>query len=114
MYIKAVEVDPWQLDDAPDHLETQEMCDEAVKDYPFSLQLVPDWFLTRQQIDIWYDGDYVYNDNEMIKWYDGYKKRKTQKASIKEELLPIAWHSSRWWDWCVIEDEKRDTEKLWK
>ena len=114
MYIKAVEVDPWQLDDAPDHLETQEMCDEAVKDYPFSLQLVPDWFLTRQQIDIWYDGDYIYNDNEMIKWYDGYKKRKTQKTSIKEELLPIAWHPSRWWDWCVIEDEKRDTEKLWK
>ena len=78
------------------------------------MQLVPDWFLTQQQIDIWYDGDCVYNDNEMIKWYDGYKKRKTQKVSIKEELLPIAWHPSRWWDLCVIEDEKRDTEKLWK
>ena len=37
------------------------------------------------------------------------KKRTAQKASIKEELLPIAWHPSRWWDWRVPEDEnKRD------
>ena len=42
------------------------------------------------------------------------KKRKAQKAKIKEELLPIAWHPLRWWDWCVPEDEKRETEKLWK
>ena len=27
--------------------------------------------------------------------------------------MPIAWHPSRWWDQCVPEDEKRDTEKLW-
>ena len=42
------------------------------------------------------------------------KNRKAQKAKIKEELLPIAWHPLRWWDWCVPEDEKRETEKLWK
>ena len=42
------------------------------------------------------------------------KKRKAQKAKIKEELLPIAWHPLTWWDWCVPEDEKRETEKLWK
>ena len=36
-----------------------------------------------------------------------------EKASIKKELLPIAWHPLRWWDWCVPEDEKRDTEALW-
>ena len=48
-----------------------------------------------------------------FKWYDGYKKRKAQKASIKEELMPITWHPSRWWDWCVPEDEKNHTEKLW-
>ena len=43
----------------------------------------------------------------MIEWYDGYKQSKAQKASIKEELLPVAWHPSRWWDWCVLEDEKK-------
>ena len=26
----------------------------------------------------------------IFEWYDGYKKRKAQKTSIKEELLPIA------------------------
>ena len=27
--------------------------------------------------------------------------------------MPIAWHPTHWWDWCVPEDEKRGTEKLW-
>ena len=44
--------------------------------------------------------------------YDGYEKRKAQKDSIKEELLPIASHLSRCWDWYMPEDEKRETEKL--
>ena len=83
------------------------MCDKAARNYLFSLQFVPDWFVTHRQIDIWYDDDYVYNDNEMIKWYGGYKKRKAQKASIKEELLPMAWDPNHVMDWCMSEDEKR-------
>ena len=46
-----------------------------------------------------------------FEWCDDYKKRKAQKASIKEELMPIAWHSSGWWDWCMSENEKKETEK---
>ena len=42
------------------------------------------------------------------------KKRKAEKVNIKEELLPIAWHPSRYWNWCMSEDEKKETEKLWK
>ena len=34
------------------------------------------------------------------------KKRKAQKVQIKKELMPVAWHPSRWWDWCVPEDGK--------
>ena len=41
------------------------------------------------------------------------KLKKAQKGSIKKELLPAVWHPSRWWDWCVPEDEKKETEKLW-
>ena len=40
------------------------------------------------------------------------KKRKEQKEQIKEELLPIVWHPSRWWEWCVREEEKKETENF--
>ena len=84
-----------------------------VRDDSFSLNFVLDWFVTQEQIELWHDDAYYYNDNEMIKWYDGYKKRKAQKASIKEGLVPITWHPSRYWDWCMLADEKKETEKLW-
>ena len=72
------------------------MCDKAVRDGLFSLQFVPDWFVTQQQIDTWYHNDDWHDDNDIIEWYDGCEKRKAQKASIKKELMPIAWHPSRW------------------
>ena len=46
-------------------------------------------------------------------WYGGYKKQKAQKVSIKEGLLSVAWNPSRYWDWCMSEDEKQQIEKLW-
>ena len=24
----------------------------------------------------------------------------------------VAWHSTRWWDWCVLEDEKKEVEQF--
>ena len=38
-----------------------------------------------------------------------YNKHKQPKASkkIDEELLPVAWHPERVWDWCMSVDEKR-------
>ena len=103
---KAVEVDSSQLKDLPNHFKTQEMVNKAVRYYIFSFQFVPDWFAAQQQIDLWYDKNFVYNNNEMIKWYDSYKARKSQQAEIKEELLPIAWHPDRMMDWYMSEDEK--------
>ena len=109
----AVEEDPYALKFFPDPLKTEKMCDKAVKDDPYSLQFVPDWFVTQQQLKIWHDDDDDYcNDDEMIRWYHGCQKRKAQKAQIKKELMPIAWHPSRWWNWCMSEDEKKETEKL--
>ena len=80
------------------------MCEDAVEKCPWLLEHVPDWFLTQEQKDPWDDG--------LDKWYEGYKRLKAQKASIKDEVTPIAWHPSRWWNWCVSEDEKNETEKL--
>ena len=67
------------------------MCDQAMRYYIFSLQFVSDWFVTQQQIKMWHDDAYYCNSYGIIKWYDGYKKQKAQKAQIKKELMPIAW-----------------------
>ena len=71
------------------------MCEGVVKKYPCSLQCVPDWFVRQERIDQWHD--YDHNDY-FFEWYDGYQKRKVQKAKLREELMPIAWHPSKWWD----------------
>ena len=44
-------------------------------------------------------------------------KRKELKKQLSEELMPVAWHLDRCWDWCISEDEKKEidpmfTEKL--
>ena len=44
------------------------MCDNAVRNYLFSLQFVRDWFVTQQQIDIWDDNNDYCNDDEFIEW----------------------------------------------
>ena len=86
------------------------MCDKVVRDDTFSLVCVPDWFVTQEHINIWHDNYDWYDNDEIIEWYDNYKKHKARKAKIKEELLPIAWHPDRVMDWCMSGDEK----KSWK
>ena len=119
---KAVKDEPYVMKYVPDHFKTQQLCYKAVKNDPSFLQSVPDWFITKEWIDMWYDDDKdksfeLYDDvldkYDFFEWYEGYHKRKAQKAKIKDELIPIAWHPSRYWDWCISEDEKKETEKLW-
>ena len=96
---------PWLIDHVPDDFKTQEMCTKTLELCPWSLEYIPDWFVTKEQIKLWHD-------DRLLKWYEGYQKRKAQKTSRKEGLMPIAWHPSRYWDWCMSEDEKIETEKL--
>ena len=62
-------------------------------------------------INMAWDDDYC-NDDKVIGWHNDYQKGKAQKSQIKEQLMSIAWHPSKWWDWCVPEDEKTETEIL--
>ena len=41
-------------------------------------------------------------------WFVGIDKSnvKHAKTKINEELMPIAWHPTRVWDWCMTKDEK--------
>ena len=109
MYEKVIHVRPEKFFKIPDHFKTQEMCIRVVKMGPWWLYGVPDWLVVLQKMrcEDFDDNDYL------IRWRNAYQKCKTQKAQIKKELIPIAWHPSRWWDWFVSEDEKRDTEALW-
>ena len=104
---KAIEIDPFTLWHVPDNLKSQGMCIRAVEAGLGLLEYVPDWFVTQQQIKIWRDDDEYCDDDELIKWYNGYQRRKVQKAKIKEELLPIVWHADCVMDWCMSEDKKR-------
>ena len=99
--------DPYAPKFVPNLLKTQEMCDDAVWGDAFSQYFVPDWFVTKQQRKIWDDDDDYCDYDELIEWFEGYQKRKAQKAQIKEELMPIAWHPDRVTDWCMSEDKKR-------
>ena len=87
---KAVEIDPFILWHVPDNLKMQRMCIRAVEADPGLLKYIPDWFVIQQQIKIWRVEDEYCDDDELIKWYEGYQKRKAQKAKMKEELLAIA------------------------
>ena len=85
----AIEASSWQLKYVPDQYKTQEMCNKAVRDDPSTLRYVSNWLFTGEWVRMWYDeSDYWADDDDnFFKWYEGYKKRKAQKASLKEELL---------------------------
>ena len=112
MYDACVLRDPQGLWCVPDRYKAQEMCNKAVKKVPWPLKHVPDRLETEEQLKIWRDDNKYCNAYELIKWYDGFQKHKTQKAKIKQNLMPIAWHPSCWWNQCVPEDEKKEMENF--
>ena len=68
--------------------------------------------MTQQRIKYLRDNKDDWYHNKVTEWHDGYKAGKVQKAQIKKELLPISWHPSRYWDWCMSEGEKKGREQL--
>ena len=46
---------------------------------------------------------------DLFRWHH----RKKYQKYVKKVLLPVAWHPSRYWDWCMDEDEKKTVEQLW-
>ena len=91
MCIKALEADLWSLYDVPDHLKTQSMCDDAIKDDPSSPQFVPDWFVTQEQLHIWHDDKYWYYDDDIlvsgIKFIKNVRLKK-QRLTKNSHLMP--------------------------
>ena len=48
----------------------------------------------------------------LLTWCSKCKKRKALKKQISEELMPIARHPKRWWNFCMTEDEKKEKEPI--
>ena len=72
--------------------DNQEMCIRVVETDSGLLQFVP---VTHQQVEVWCDESKYHYD------YDKFSEEKNaiKKKKKKEELMPIAWHPSRWWNW---------------
>ena len=126
---EAVQSFPWALEHVPDQFVTQKMCNEAVKKSPEVLRFVPDQYKTQEMCDEAVEknlrvlkhvpdqfvtqemcNEAVEKSPEVLRQYKGYEQHKAQKAKIKEELMPVAWHPDRWWNWCVPEHEKKELE----
>ena len=41
-----------------------------------------------------------------------FEKREKLKKELGEELILLAWHPKRWWNFCISEDEKKETEPI--
>ena len=65
-----------------------------------------------QKIDL-HDVNFYEDDPETIlhvtflPWPNKFEKRKTFKRDVSKELMPVAWHPAKWWDWSLPEDEKK-------
>ena len=44
----------------------------------------------------------------LLAWCIKLEKRKGLKKKISEELMPTVWHSKRWWNLCISEDEEKN------
>ena len=48
----------------------------------------------------------------LLTWRIKVEKRKALKKKLNEELMPVAWHPKRWWNFCVLEDEKKEIDPI--
>ena len=65
------------------------------------------------------DDDNFYEDDpettinvRLLTWCNKFENCKTFKKCINKELMPVAYHLTRWWNWCLSEDEKKGIESI--
>ena len=46
----------------------------------------------------------------LFAWQIKFEKRKALKKMISEELMLIAWHPESYWNFCILEEEKKEIE----
>ena len=48
----------------------------------------------------------------ILAWRNNFGKLKVLKQGISKELLPVAWHPTRWQDWYLLESEKKQIHPI--
>ena len=43
----------------------------------------------------------------LLDWHNKFEKRNTIKKKLNEQLILIAWHPRRWWNFCLPENDKK-------
>ena len=46
----------------------------------------------------------------LLRWHNKLKKCKTSKKEISKELVLVVWHPTKWWNWSMSKDEKKEIE----
>ena len=57
------------------------------------------------------DNNIFYEDDPdttiVVAWRNKFGKSRALIKNIGEELIPVAWHPRRWWDWCLPEEKEK-------
>ena len=48
----------------------------------------------------------------LLAWHSKFEKSKALIKELNEELMPVAWHPKRMWNFCMWEDETKETEPI--
>ena len=68
---------------------------------------------------IWYNDDdnNFYEDDpgtiihvRLLASHNKFENPKVVEKDLSKELMPVAWHPTIWWDWCMSEDETKETD----
>ena len=46
-----------------------------------------------------------------LSWHIKFEKRKALKRELNGELMLVVWHPRRWWNFCMLKDEKKKKKK---
>ena len=41
-----------------------------------------------------------------------FKQQKAIRNNISKELMPAAWQPTRWWEWCMPEDNTKESKSV--
>ena len=48
----------------------------------------------------------------LLAWRNKFEKGKAYKRELRKELMPAAWHPTRWSDWGLPEDDKKGIKPI--